>query len=181
MVAFLSNTDTSNRYTDQMQTNQGRDYKMKKATSPMLDAILATSVSQHSVIADPATSAARETALSIAVAEGSLAWRNAFNAGDAVGAAEMYEEDAIIVVKPFGVFKGREAIQAFWTDIISKGFNDVVYINTTTHIIDQTLTVASVSADWKMNNAKGIILDELWVMQPDGTALIREGHFEITK
>ncbi len=154
---------------------------MKKATCSMPAAILATSVPAQSLTADPATSAARETALSIAVAEGSLAWRNAFNAGDAAGAAEMYEENAIMVVKPFGTFEGREAIQAFWTSIISKGFNDVVYINTTTHVIDQTLTAASVSADWKMNNAKGIILDELWVLQPDGTALIREGHFEITQ
>lgn len=132
----------------------------------MLDALLATS-------------AARETALSIAVAEGSLAWRNAFNAGDAVSAAEMYEEDAILVVKPFGAFKGREAIQAFWTDVISQGFDDVVYLNTTTHVVDQTLTAASISADWKMNNAKGVIIDELWVLQPDGTALMREGHFEV--
>ncbi|EEE35303.1 conserved hypothetical protein [Rhodobacteraceae bacterium KLH11] len=154
---------------------------MKKEALSTLDAILATSVSTQSLSEDVAASAAREMALSIAVAKGSLAVRNAFNTGDAVGVAEMCEEDAIMVIEPFGTFEGRAAIQALWADIISKGFNDVVYINTTTHVIDQTLTAASVSADWKMNNAKGIIIDELWIMQPDGTALIREAHFEVTQ
>ena len=86
-----------------------------------------------------------------------------------------------MVVKPFGTFRGRAAIQAFWEDIISKGFDDVVYSNTTTKVVDQTLTAASVSANWKMNNASGVITNELWVLQPDGTALLREDHFEIAQ
>ena len=95
------------------------------------------------------TRAEKEYALTLAVATASRTWRDAFNAGDAAAAAELYEEDAIMVVKPFGTFKGRKAIQAFWTDIIAKGFDDVVYRNTVTTILDPSLTSARVSADWK--------------------------------
>lgn len=127
------------------------------------------------------TRAASEYKLSIAVATASRAWRDAFNAGDAVAAAALYEENAIMVAKPFGTFKGRTAIEAFWTNIIEKGFDDVVYYNTATKVVDQSLKAVRVSADWKMNNAQGIITNELWVLQPDGTALLREDHFEITQ
>ncbi len=155
---------------------------MNKATSLYLAAALAFGLTTQSPAADSAAErAASETALSIAVAKGSLAWRTAFNAGDPAAAAALYEEDAIMVVKPFGTFKGREAIQAFWTDIISKGFDDVVYFNTTTRVVDQSLTSVSVSAKWQMNHASGIITNELWVLQPDGTALLREDHFEIAQ
>ncbi len=93
----------------------------------------------------------------------------------------MYEEDAVMVAAPFGTFEGREAIQAFWQQIIDGGYDDVVYYNTTTRVVDRTLTAARVSADWQMNKAHGIITNELWVLQPDGTALLREDHFEIAQ
>jgi len=127
------------------------------------------------------TRAEKEYALTLAVATASRTWRDAFNAGDAAAAAELYEENAIMVVKPFGTFKGRKAIQAFWTDIIAKGFDDVVYRNTVTTILDPSLTSARVSADWKMNNAHGVITNEHWVLQSDGRALLREDHFEIAQ
>ncbi len=124
--------------------------------------------------------AKKECALSTAVAKSSLAWRQAFNAGNADAAAALYQENAVMVAKPFGTFNGREAIRAFWADLIKKGFNDIIYYNTQTRVFSDTLTSASVSAHWKMNNAKGIITNELWVLQADGTALLREDHFEVT-
>lgn len=130
---------------------------------------------------DASARAADEFALSTAVATASRAWRDAFNAGDAAAAAALYEEDALMVAKPFGTFEGRAAIQAFWQQIIDGGYDDVVYFNTNTRVTDSTLTAAQVSASWTMNNAQGIITNELWVMQPDGTAKLREDHFEITQ
>lgn len=118
---------------------------------------------------------------SLAVADASRAWREAFNAGDAAAAAALYEEDAVMVAKPFGRFEGRKAIQAFWEYIIEKGFGDVVYFNTTTAVADKSLTAARVSAQWQMNNAHGTITNELWVLQPDGTARLREDHFEVAQ
>ena len=123
--------------------------------------------------------AEKDMKVQMAVAAGSKAWKDAFNAGDAVAAAALYEEDAVMIVKPIGTFKGRKEILAFWTDIMSKGFDDVVYINTVTTVLDDQS--ASVSAGWKMNKAKGIITNELWVVQPDGRALMREDHFEIAQ
>lgn len=121
--------------------------------------------------------AANEQALQTAVAAASRAWRDAFNAGDAAGAAKQYEEDAVMVVKPLGTFKGRQEIEAFWADIIKQGFADVIYDNTVTTVLDRHS--ARVAADWSMNKAHGVITNEHWVMQPDGCALIREDHFEI--
>lgn len=129
---------------------------------------------------DAETRAASEFELATAVATASRAWRDAFNAGDAVAAAALYEEDAVMIAEPFGRFEGREAIQAFWADLVAKGFDDVVYHNTSTTIVDPTLTAATVSAGWEMNKAKGTITRELWVLQPDGSALLREDHFAVT-
>lgn len=104
-------------------------------------------------------------------------WKAAFNAGDAAGCAVCYEQDALMVVTPFGEFKGRDAIQAFWQNLISKGFADVNYFDAKIEVLDETSAV--ISASWKMNNAHGIITKELWVLQEDGSALLREDHFEV--
>ena len=42
-------------------------------------------------------------------------------------AAEQYVEDCVMVAKPFGQFKGRGEIEAFWQNIMDQGFNDVNY------------------------------------------------------
>jgi len=154
---------------------------MKLLPTLTLAIALATGVSAQAIAQQAESRAAGEFALSTAVAKASRAWRDAFNAGDAAAAAALYEENAIMVAKPFGTFKGREAIEAFWTDLIAKGFDDVIYYKTSTRVVDQSLTSASVSAEWKMNNASGIITNELWVLQPDGTALLREDHFEVAQ
>ena len=117
--------------------------------------------------------------LQIAVAKASKAWKDAFNSGDAKAATAMYEEGAVMHVKPFGTFTGKAEIFTFWSDLIDKGFNDVIYANTVTKTIDQKS--ASIAADWSMNHAKGIITKELWVLQPDGRALLREDHFEVVQ
>ncbi len=104
-------------------------------------------------------------------------WKSAFNSGNAEGCAACYEENALMVVKPFGEFKGRDEIRAFWADLISKGFADVSYTDAKVEVLDEATAV--ISASWSMNNAKGIITKELWVLQEDGSALLREDHFEV--
>lgn len=115
--------------------------------------------------------------LQIAVATASKAWKDAFNAGDAQAATAMYEKDAVMYVKPFGTFTGKDEILSFWTNLIDQGYDDVVYTNTVTKIVNKNS--ASIAADWTMNNAQGIITNELWVLQSDGRALLREDHFEV--
>lgn len=154
---------------------------MKRLYAATLALAVLVSLPGTSFAQDAETRAMKEYDLSTAVAAASRQWRHAFNAGDAAGAAAMYEKDAVMIAKPFGTFKGRKAIQAFWQKIIDGGFDDVVYFNTTTKIVDQSLTSARISADWKMNKAKGIITNELWVLQADGKALLREDHFEVTQ
>ncbi|MDX8355337.1 nuclear transport factor 2 family protein [Cognatiyoonia sp. IB215182] len=139
-----------------------------------------TTLADASFAQEAETRAASEYELSTAVAIASRQWRDAFNAGDAAGAAAMYEEDAIMVAEPFGTFEGREAIEAFWTQLIEDGFDDIVYANTTT-VVSHDLTTAEVSASWRMNNAHGVITRELWALQSDGIALLREDHFEVAQ
>lgn len=128
---------------------------------------------------DAMTRASAEFDLVTAVAKASKTWRDAFNTGDAATAAAMYEEDAVMVAKPFGTFTGRAAIQSFWADLIDKGFSNIAYYHTQTAIVDTSLQAVKISAEWQMNNAKGIITNELWVLQADGGALLREDHFEV--
>ncbi len=111
------------------------------------------------------------------VKQASENWRSAFNSGSASGAASHYEENALMVAKPFGEFKGRKTIEEFWQNIINDGFADVNYINPQIEVVDKKSVI--LSAGWTMNKAKGIITKELWVAQPDGKVLLREDYFEV--
>ncbi len=122
-------------------------------------------------------SAELEYTASQAVAKASKAWRDAFNRGDAAAAAALYEENAVMVAKPFGTFTGRAQIQTFWENLVKQGFDNVIYMNTTTKYLDPN--TVQISASWRMNKASGVITNELWVLQPDGQALLREDHFEV--
>ena len=108
---------------------------------------------------------------------GSEKWRDFFNRGEAAGCASMYEEDAQMVATPFGSYKGRQRIQAFWQDIIDQGFADVAYIDPEIEQVSEISTI--LTSGWKMNKAQGVITRELWVVQDDGSMLLREDHFEV--
>jgi ketosteroid isomerase-like protein len=111
-----------------------------------------------------------------AVGKAQIKWINSFNTGDALGCANSYEEDATMNAKPFGTFKGREEIQGFWKKCIGDGLADVNYIDPQIEVVDETSAV--LTSKWKMNKAHGVITKELWVLQSDGTALLREDNFE---
>ncbi len=111
-----------------------------------------------------------------AVTKASEQWKAAFNSGDAAGCAAQYEPTAVMHARPFGTFTGTEAIQAFWQQLIDDGFSDVDYIDPQLKVIDATSAI--LTSGWKMNKAGGTIHKELWVLQDDGTAKLREDDFE---
>ena len=111
-----------------------------------------------------------------AVTKASSSWKAAFNAGDAAGCAAAYEPTAIMHARPFGTFMGTAEIQGFWQKIIDDGFGEVEYINPTIDVQDEKSAI--LSSGWKMNKASGLIHKELWVLQEDGFAKLREDDFE---
>ncbi|MEM6613543.1 MAG: nuclear transport factor 2 family protein [Cyanobacteria bacterium P01_C01_bin.72] len=111
-----------------------------------------------------------------AVLIGSAAWKKAFNSGDAAGCAAQYEATAVMNAKPFGTFTGSAAIQEFWQKLIDDGFADVEYLEPNLKVLDATSAI--LSSPWKMNKAQGLIHGELWVLQKDGTAKMRNDDFE---
>ncbi|MEM8955449.1 MAG: nuclear transport factor 2 family protein [Verrucomicrobiota bacterium] len=111
----------------------------------------------------------------VAVEAASERWKKAFNSGDAAGCALQYEADAVMKAEPFGEYQGQEAIQAFWQKLVDDGFAEVEYIDPEIEVVDASSAV--LKSGWKMNNAKGVIHRELWVLQDDGSAKLREDHF----
>ena len=107
----------------------------------------------------------------------STQWKNYFNSGDAAGCAAQYEKKATMNAQPFGVYTGTSEIQGFWQKLIDDGFTDIDYIDQTIKIINGES--ALLTAGWKMNHAHGVITKELWVLQSDGTAKLREDYFEV--
>ena len=112
----------------------------------------------------------------LAIETASNEWKSAFNSGNAEGCANQYEEHAVMHARPFGTFHGREDIQSFWNNLINDGFADVEYINPQIEVIDETSAI--LTSGWKMNKASGIIHKELWVLQENGEAKLREDDFE---
>lgn len=111
-----------------------------------------------------------------AINQASEVWQKSFNSGDAAGCAAQYEKDAIMHARPFGTFTGTQDIQAFWQNLIDDGYREVCYIDPKIEVVDDTSAV--LSAKWKMNKASGVIHKELWVLQTDGSAKLREDDFE---
>ncbi|MDC0948399.1 isochorismatase [Gammaproteobacteria bacterium] len=111
-----------------------------------------------------------------AVNAASSIWKDSFNSGNAAGCANQYEENAIMRAEPFGTYTGREEILGFWQNLINEGYSDVDYIDPEIEVIDASS--ATLKSGWKMNKAGGVIHKELWVLQADGTAKLREDYFE---
>lgn len=115
--------------------------------------------------------------LAQAVIAASERWKAAFNSGNAQGAAAAYEQNARMVAKPLADVTGRDAIEAFWADLIAKGFAEVEYVEPELTLVDAES--ARLASGWRMNNAQGVITNELWRLQADGTALLAEDEFEV--
>ncbi len=111
-----------------------------------------------------------------AVNKASAQWKLAFNSSDAASCAAQYENNAVMQARPFGTFTGTVQIQGFWQKLIDEGFSDVNYIEPKIEVVDETSAI--LTSGWKMNKAGGVIHKELWVLQADGTAKLREDDFE---
>ena len=111
-----------------------------------------------------------------AVNVSSTKWKEAFNSGNADGCTAQYEENAVMNAKPFGIYTGTAEIRAFWQKLIDDGFSDVDYIDPVVEVVDEFSAI--LKSVWKMNKASGVIHKELWVLQADGTAKLREDEFE---
>ncbi len=111
-----------------------------------------------------------------AVEQASKQWKNSFNTQNASGCAAMYESDAVMHARPFGTFTGSVEIEQFWQNLMNDGFKDVSYIAPKIVVIDETS--ALLTSGWTMNKAGGVIHKELWVLQSNGNAKLREDDFE---
>lgn len=113
-----------------------------------------------------------------AVEAASYIQTTAFNAGDALGWGNQYEENATMRAEPFGQFAVRKEIQGFWQNLNDEGYSDVKYIDPQFKIIDSSS--ALLKFGWKINKASGVMHRELWVLQADDNVKIREDYFEAT-
>ena len=89
------------------------------------------------------------------VMKASKSWISNFNSGNTQAIVDAYTEDAVMVAKPFGTFKGKKAIGEFWTPFVKSGATDLVYSNTNVEVISDTKAI--ISSDWEMNVGKGTI------------------------
>ncbi|QBC42783.1 YybH family protein [Iodobacter fluviatilis] len=110
--------------------------------------------------------------------EASRQWIAAFNKGDAIQCAETYMEEAVMEAEPFGVYKGRPAIQAFWSDLIQKGANNLQYEAIKAEQVDEKTVL--ISAKWSMNIGGGDIYEEKWVKK-NGRWMLAFDHFAVLK
>nr|WP_211318305.1 isochorismatase [Photobacterium sanctipauli] len=104
-------------------------------------------------------------------------WQQAFNKQDAKGCAEQYQSDTTMHARPFGTFNGTEEIQAFWQNIIDSGYKDVDYQETTWEKKSDTCYI--LRSKWTMNKAFGVVHEEHWELQDDGTAKLAYDDFEV--
>jgi ketosteroid isomerase-like protein len=107
-----------------------------------------------------------------------LGWIKSFNKGDVEACINSYTDDAVMVVKNIGEFKGKKAIADFWYET-TKTANHIEYSNTNIKVINEK--TVHLSSDWKMNIAEGVITLEEWSKQDDNSWKLVQDEFEILK
>lgn len=115
----------------------------------------------------------------LACKEGIDTWQKAFNKQDAAGCAGQYTADSVMDARPFGTFKGREQIQAFWQNIMDQGYADVSYTDVVWQASDSAEQGYILTSKWTMNKAFGVVHKEHWVVEADGKARLLSDDFEI--
>lgn len=105
-------------------------------------------------------------------------WISNFNNANFQDCIDAYTEDAIMIVKNVGEFKGKAEITGFWTEL-TKTANHIEYSNTNIKVIDEN--TIHLSSDWKMNIGEGIITLEEWKRQEDKSWKLTQDEFEVLK
>jgi len=105
-------------------------------------------------------------------------WISNFNNANFQDCIDAYTEDAIVIVKNVGEFKGKAEITSFWTEL-TKTANHIEYSNTNIKVIDEN--TIHLSSDWKMNIGEGIITLEEWKRQEDKSWKLTQDEFEVLK
>ncbi len=106
------------------------------------------------------------------------AWVENFNKGNVQYCIDAYTDNAVMIIKEVGEFKGKVAISAFWNDL-TKNANHIEYSNTNIKLINEK--TVHLDSDWKMNIGEGIITLEEWVKQDDGSWKLTQDEFQILK
>lgn len=112
------------------------------------------------------------------VLKASRKWISNFNRGNVSEIVNAYTNDAVMVAKPFGTYRGRSSINEFWSSLIKDGATNLKYFNTYVKVINRKKAI--ISSDWSMNIRKGIITNETWV-KVQGVWKLETDHFEVTK
>jgi ketosteroid isomerase-like protein len=123
----------------------------------------------------------QDNAILLACKEGISTWQKAFNNQDAAGCAEQYTADSVMDARPFGTFKGRDAIQAFWQNIMDQGYSNVAYTDVKWQVVSEEGQEPGyiLTSSWTMNKAFGVVHKEHWVVEADGRARLLSDDFEI--
>jgi len=111
------------------------------------------------------------------VLESSRNWIANFNNGNASACIDAYTNDAVMNVKPFGTYKGIQEIEGFLKPFLETGAGELEYSNVNVAIENETTVL--LTADWKANIGRGIIVQERWAKQKDGKWLLEFDDFEI--
>jgi len=116
--------------------------------------------------------------VALEVLAASEAWIQAFNKGEAKVCVNGYQSNAVLRAKPFGLKKGRKAIEDFWIPFVKSGATNLVYSQVSIEVIDQK--TALLSANWRMNIGEGRIYQEKWVKEGNRWLLAYD-DFEVLK
>ncbi len=111
------------------------------------------------------------------VLERSKQWIKDFNNKNIRACIDAYTADAVVNARPMGTFKGIGEIEGFWRPFIESGAGELEYTNVVLAVEnDHTVLLR---ADWSMNIGRGVIIQERWVKQSDGTWLLEHDDFEV--
>ena len=114
------------------------------------------------------------------VTNASKKWIENFNQQNLEYISNAYSDNAFMEAKPFGTYKTKSEIKAFWKKLIHEMKADsLVYRDTKIEIINDS--TAHISSNWKMNIGEGIITKEKWVKEKDGVWRLLSDHFEVLK